>query len=153
MTRIRFSILMGAAALNLPAAAIAQAQGVKPGQWETTVTVTSVEMPGVYARQADAMRGKVTKRMHCITPEAAARDPQDVMGSSKTCKVTHHSMALGRLSSEMVCRHGPGTMTATSTGSYTPDKFSTTGRAVSTGSPPMTMTTTSVGRRVGSCQK
>ena len=137
------------AALALPAAAFAQ---VTPGKWEIVTTVTSVDMPGAPPFVAAMMKGKPIKVSHCLTPEEAARGPQDMMKSRKECTFTRYSMAGGKLDSVMVCQQGGGTMTATSTGSFTPTSFTSSGRTVMTGSQPMTLTATAVGTRVGDCK-
>lgn len=137
-------------ALALPCAAEAQ---VAPGQWEIAMTIKSIEMPGAPAGVAAMMAGKTRTIKQCITPEQAARGPQEMLKTSKTCAFTRYSMAGGKLSSEMVCKQNGMTMTATSTGNYTPTSFNAVGRSVSTGQMPMTVTSTAAGRRVGDCKK
>ena len=132
--------------------ALAAAQSVTPGKWEITNTVESMDMPGAPPGIAAMMKGHPIKVSHCVTPEEAARGPQDMMKSRKECQFTRYSMAGGKLSSEMVCKQGGGTMTAVSTGSVTATSFTTSARTVMTGSQPMTMSGTWVGRRVGDCK-
>ncbi len=146
-------IAVGVLALAAPVAAQAQSAGINPGQWEIAVTINSMDMPGAPPAIANMMKGKTTKVKHCITPEEAARGPQELLKSDKSCTFTRYSMTGGALSSEMVCKQGGGMMTATTTGSFTPDSFTATGRTVSTGGMPMTMTSTSVGQRVGDCKR
>lgn len=142
-------VAMGVAAL-VPAAAVAQ---VTPGQWEIAVTIDSVDMPGQPPMVANMMKGRTTKVKHCITPEEAARGPQDMMKANKACTFTRYSMVGGKLSSEMTCKTGEGVMTSVSSGSFTPTSFTTTGRTVQTGQMAMTMTSRSTGRLVGPCRK
>ncbi len=142
------------ALLALPGIAHGQASGVQPGQWEIAVTVQSIDMPGAPPGIAQMMAGKTTKVKHCITPEEASRGPQDMLKSNKSCSFTRYSMAGGKLSSQMVCKQSGGTMTATSTGSFTPTSFTANGRSVTTGGGmPMTVTATTVGKRIGDCRK
>ena len=151
----RKSIATGAAALAVAigaGAALAQGAGVQPGRWEIAITINSVEMKGVPPGIAKMMIGKTTRVRHCITPEAAARGPQDLLKSDKSCVFTRYSMVGGRLDSAMSCRQGGGTMTAVSTGTFTPTGFTATGRSVSSGEMATTMTSTSVGRRIGDCR-
>ena len=131
--------------------ALAQASGIQPGQWETTVTIDSMEMPGAPAGIAKMMVGKTTRVTHCMTAEEAARGPQEMLKSNKSCTFTRYSMAGGRIDSEMTCKQGAQTTIAVSTGSFTPTSFTAKGRMVSTGQMATTMTMTSVGRRVGDC--
>lgn len=137
----------------MPAAVFAQGAGVTPGQWEIAVTINSVNVPGQPDTIAKMMTGKTTKVTHCITPEEAARGPQDMMKTNKECKFTRYSMVGGKMNSEMVCNMGSGTMTAVSSGSFTPTSFSSTSRAVQTGPMTMTMNSSSTGRLVGPCKK
>ncbi len=132
--------------------ALAAAQSVTPGKWEITTTVQSMEMPGAPPGIAAMMKGRPIRVTHCLTAEEAAKGPQEMMKSRKECQFTRYSMSGGKLSSEMVCRQGGGTMTATSTGSFSPTDFTTSGRSVMTGSQPMTLTATTVGHRIGDCK-
>ena len=151
---MKFLFSVGAMTLLATSAVVlAQGAGVTPGKWEIAVTINSVTMPGQPDEIARMMTGKTTKVTHCITPEEAARGPQDMLKSSKECKFTKYSMVGGKLSSEMVCQMGSGTMTAVSSGSFSPTGFTTTGRSVTTGAMSMTMTSTSVGRLLGPCKK
>jgi hypothetical protein len=147
MTGVGKWILAGACAL--PLAAQAQGTGIEPGAWEVAVTITSLDMPSAPPAIANMLRGRTTKVSHCLTPEEAARGPQDMLKTNKSCAFTRYSMTRGQLSSEMVCQQAGSQITAVSTGSFTPTSFSATGQSVSTGSMPMTMTSTSVGQRVG----
>lgn len=137
------------AAAGLGAPALAQ---VTPGKWEIVTTVNSVDMPGAPPFVANMMKGKPIKVSHCLTPEEAARGPQDMMKARKECTFTRYSMAGGKLDSVMVCQQGGGTMTATSSGSFTPTSFTSSARTVMTGAQQMTMTATAVGTRVGDCK-
>ncbi len=151
MTGLGNYLLMGCAALALALPAQA-APGIQPGEWEIAVTINSVDMPGAPAGVANMMRGKTTTIRHCITPADAARGPQDMMKSDRTCTFTRYSMTGGQLSSEMTCVRRNMTITATSSGSFTPVSFTATGRSVATGGMTMTTTSTTTGRRVGDCK-
>ena len=108
----------------LPAIAGAQ---VTPGQWQTTATVESVEMPGAPPQIAQMMRGRMGGGPHvmsyCITPEQAAQGPKEMFKNNPSCRFTSFSMSGGKISTEMVCSQNGGTMTARATGSYTPTSF------------------------------
>jgi hypothetical protein len=132
--------------------ALASAEAIQPGQWDIVTTVQSVEMPGAPPQIAAMMKGKPVRVSQCITPADAAKGPQEMMKSNKQCRFTRYSMAGGKLSSEMVCDQRGGTMTATSTGSFTPTGFTATGRTVITGAQKMTLTATTVGKRLGACK-
>lgn len=142
-----------AACTILAAPLSVQAAGpIQPGQWEIAVTVDSADMPGAPPAVAKMMVGRTTRLQQCVTPEDAARGPQDMLNSDKNCTFTKYSMAGGKLNSEMTCKRGGSTVTATSTGSFTPTSFTATGRSVVSGQMPMTMTATTSGKRVGDCK-
>lgn len=139
--------------LAVPGLALAQSSPVTPGQWDIAVTINTVEAPGAPPFIARMMQGKTTRVKHCITAADAARGPQDMLKSSKTCTFTKYSMANGRLDSAMTCTSGGQTTTSTSTGSFTPTSFSAQGRSVTSGgSMPMTVTSTTSGKLVGACK-
>lgn len=136
---------------TLPATATAQT--VQPGMWETSITTDSVEMADAPPGMAQAMRGRTVKTKNCITPEQAARGPQDMLKADKSCKFARYTVAGGRLSSEMTCNSHGMKMTATSTGTFTPTSFAMKGRTVMTGDMAMTVSSTITGRRLGPCGK
>ena len=137
--------------MTRPGAARA-APGVTPGLWEIAVTINSADMPGAPAAIAKMMVGKTVTVKHCITPEDAARGPQDMLKSDKSCVFTKYSMAGGKLNSEMTCTRGGSTVTAVSSGSFTPTSFTATGRSTVSGQMPMTTNATTVGKRIGDCK-
>lgn len=146
---------MTLACVALPASAVAQGAGIMPGEWDIAVTMNSVEMPGQPRAVTQMMVGKTNHVRHCITAADAARGPQDLMKAAKGCTFTRYTMIGGKLSSEMSCSQpGGGTMTAVSSGSFTPTGFTTTGRSMMTGNGmAMKMTSTTVGKRLGPCKK
>ena len=143
------SALAGLTAPN--STALAQSSGVSPGQWEIAVTIDSMTMQGAPAGIAQMMVGKTTRVKHCLTPTEAARGPQDLIRTDKSCVFSRYAMTGGKLSSEMACKRGGGAMTTSSSGSFTATGFTVIGRSASTGAMPMTMTATSIGRRIGAC--
>lgn len=130
---------------------IASAQ-ITPGKWDIVTTMSSIDMPGAPPGIAAMMKGRPTKVSHCITPEEATRGPQEMLKARKECRFTRYTMAGGKFDSVMTCQQNGATMTAASTGSFTATGFTTTSRTVMTGAHAMTMTATSVGKRVGDCK-
>ncbi|MGA1799382.1 DUF3617 domain-containing protein [Sphingomonas sp. 4RDLI-65] len=144
--------LLAVIAATLPALALAQSSGVQPGLWEIAVTIDTVDMPGAPAFVANMMRGKTTKVKHCITPADAARGPQVLMQTNKSCVFDKYSMVGGKLASDMTCTSSGQVTRMTSTGSFTPTSYTSAGRSVVTGGMPMTMTSRSTGRLIGACK-
>lgn len=131
-------------------AAAAQAQ-VRPGLWEASVTVQSIDIPGAPPQVARMMGGRTTRQSYCLTPEQAAKGPQEMLKQNPSCRFTKYSMSGGSISTEMSCTQDGGTMIARSTGSYTPTSFSVTSSAAMSGKTSMRMTSSSTGRRLGDC--
>jgi len=130
--------------------AVAQAQ-VQPGQWEASVTVQSIDMPGAPPQVAAMMKGKTTRQTYCITPEQAAKGPQEMLKQNPSCRFTRYSMTGGVISTAMTCTQNGGTMTAQANGRYTATSFNVSSTAVVSGSMKMRMTSSSTGRRIGPC--
>lgn len=137
------------AALLVPAPALAQ---VTPGQWTTTLTFATVDMPGAPPAIINMMRGRKFTTKHCLTAAEAARGPQDMLKSDKSCHFARYAMTGGKVSSEMICTHGGQTITMTTAGTFTSTSFAATSRTVTTGTQPMTTTTSVVGTRTGDCK-
>lgn len=148
----RHASLIFASVLIAGSAAHAQ---VQPGQWETVVTVKSVDMPGAPPQVAQMMRqrmgGAPTRSRYCITPEQAAKGPQEMLKQNSSCKFSKYAVTGGVIATEMTCTQGGGTMTARANGSYTPNSFSVTSSAVMSGQMSMRIATTSTGKRLGPC--
>ncbi|MES2497001.1 MAG: DUF3617 domain-containing protein [Pseudomonadota bacterium] len=128
----------------------AQAQ-VQPGQWEASVTVRSIDMPGAPPQVVAMMKGKTTRQTYCLTAEQAAKGPQEMLKQNPSCRFTKYSMAGGAISTSMICSQNGATMNAQANGSYTATSFNVTSTAVMSGQMSMKMTSTSSGRRLGPC--
>lgn len=146
---------MFAGLLIMPAAAQAQ---VTPGQWETVVTIKSMEMPGAPPQVAQMMKsrmagGKPTRTSYCVTAEDAKRGPQEMFKQNPSCRFTKFSMTGGTISTEMTCKQEGGTMTARSSGSYTAKAFNVNSSVAMSGRMSMKMSSSNVGRWLGPCKK
>jgi hypothetical protein len=145
---------MFAGLLFVPFAAAAQ---VTPGQWETTVTIKSMDMPGAPPQVAQMMKsrmagGKPTRTSYCVTPEQAAKGPQEMLKQNPSCRFTKFSMAGGKIATEMTCKQDGGTMTAKSSGSYTAKAFNVNSNVAMSGQMSMRMASSNVGRWLGPCK-
>lgn len=136
--------------LSVPVAAQAAAT-ITPGMWESTSTVTAIDMPGMPPGALAAMKKPHSIR-HCITPAEAAQGPRELMKRSKTCRFSRFSMVGGILDAQMECDGGGGAMTMHTHGSYTPTSFHTTGSMTMAGPRAMKMTVAGSGRLIGSCK-
>ena len=102
---MRTIAIFSAAALICVAAPASAAQGLQPGEWQFTQTLTSPMLPG-----PQTMTSK-----HCVKPEEG-KDPGKVMAEQdrkSDCKLTKSKLAGSRYDWEMACgngMHGKGVM-------------------------------------------
>jgi hypothetical protein len=150
--RLKTKIAALALAAALAPAAVAQDAGVQPGEWEIAVTVDAMDMQGAPAAAANLLVGKTATAHTCLTADDAAKGPKKLLESSKACSFERYSMEGGKLSGEMVCLKGEKEMRVLTEGRYTPTSFRATGKAAVAGDNPMTMDSTSVGKRIGDCK-
>jgi len=111
----------------------AQAGGmfIKPGRWESKVSVLDVQMPGMPPQMADRIKqtmATVNERdttATCVS-EADAKKPREdfFAGKSKNCRYDHFTMSGGKIDAAMTCSGERGTsMSMTMTGTYSPDHY------------------------------
>lgn len=133
-----------------PAAAVK----LQPGQWETTVEVTSMEMSDK-SPAPPGLIGKKTTVSNCVTA-AQAEKPESALftGSSGSCKYDSFYMSDGRLSSNMTCSQ-PGKSGNSQTlvdGSYTATTFeANVDTQTYTGSHDFKLDGKVSGHRIGEC--
>lgn len=144
------------------AEAASGAAKLQPGQWETKVEVSDIQMPGVPAAVAETVKGSMkgaanTTITNCITPEEAERPQGRVFGgASDQCRYDHFEMRGGRMSAKMVCQdaNSGGGMTMTSAGTFTATSFAVSNdMEMKGGAQAMTMKARVTGRRLGECPK
>lgn len=144
-----------------------KAQGamkLRPGQWEITIDMGKLDLPGAPPEVARAVGEAVTKNSrritHCLTQEEADRPPADIVagGSSDQCRYESFSMVGGRMDGTMVCngQDRPGETRMTMAGTYSPVQYAVDMDMKITAPPgigvgTMTMTAKTSGRRVGEC--
>ena len=130
----------------------ATAQIIEPGKWEMVTTPISMDMPGMPPALVARMRGRPITLSLCVTPDQARLGPRALAKASKNCRYTRFDARGSRIDSQMVCTEPTGTITATATGNFTPTRFATSGRTVTTGRRRMVVTSHTDGRRVGNCR-
>lgn len=122
---------------------------VTPGQWQSTVTVDSMSMPGVPASALAAMKRQPMTTSYCLTPQEAEADPRKILAADKSCKMDRFSFTGGRIESAMTCKTEQGPATITMTGTYTPTSYA---MASTMKSGPMTMSSRVTAKRLGPCK-
>lgn len=132
---------------------VALAQAIEPGWWEVENRIAAADMPGAPAGAAERLRGRTQTARRCLTLAEAARGPQDMMRADPGCRIVRYSRKAGRIDGQMICKDAAGTLTATTTGRFTPTSFTSTARLVRKGGGSMAMTIVTTGKRTGSCAK
>lgn len=132
---------------------------IKPGEWESTVTIEDISMPGMPAGAAAKMKdmvasGRVTKT--CVSPEEVKKpDPEFFAGTDK-CRYDHFNMGGGTIDAEMHCAQNGGTQVMQLNGSYSPETYTMhmSSKAEGEGQGPaanMTMKMKVEAKRIGEC--
>ena len=132
---------------------------VRPGLWESKVTIEEMSMPGMPAEMASKMPsfgGRVETGQSCLTAEEAKRPKEDFFaGDNKNCRYDHFTMAGGKIDAAMKCTVEQASQTMTMKGSYTPDTYnmqmSMTAQGGQGYDAGMTMRMRVDARRVGEC--
>lgn len=136
---------------------------VRAGKWQTSVTIDSMDAPGMPPEASQTMKSMSAKAHvvdSCLTPEEAKKPtPEMFSGNSDRCRYENFAMAGGKIDMTMRCAgagpNGNVGQTMKMTGTYDPDSYhmamiSTT----DTGAPemgPMTMKMHLDAKRLGEC--
>jgi hypothetical protein len=112
--------------LVLCAACSGSAVSLQPGQWETTIQFSSIEVPGAPEAQLAPMRammGQPRTVAACMTPEEAANPTSKMMsqeGAAQNCQYTENVFSGGTIRVHGTCpMPRGGTMTMNWDGTYT----------------------------------
>jgi hypothetical protein len=150
---MRFAILLAAAALPLAACnkqpqvnekdasveEVAQkvresagdAAFVRPGLWESKVTIEQFDVPGMPAEMVQRMKTMMAERQEhgfqtCLTAEDVKRPKEDFFaGKNKECRYEHFTMGGGKIDAAMQCggKEDDGTQVMQMAGTYSPDSY------------------------------
>lgn len=112
-----------AAAILLPIAGPALAESkVLPGQWQSTMIVEEMQMPGIPPEVAAMVKGRPTTVTYCLTPEEARSNPEKMM-TQDDCTVVRFGFEGGAIDAAFTCKTDMGPATMTMAGSYTPESY------------------------------
>ncbi len=132
---------------------------IRAGKWQTSVTIDSIDAPGMPPAAKSQIRANAQTVGSCVTPEQAKKPtPEMFSGDRGNCRYDRFAMGGGKLDMVMRCSggHAMGVgSTMTMTGTYDPDNYhmSMTSKT-ETGAPdmgPMTMKMHLDARRIGEC--
>jgi hypothetical protein len=131
---------------------------LRPGQWETTTQILSMEAPGVPAEATKAVTDEKTTVATCITPEQAAKPDASFLSGQQgaNCSYSDFDMSGGKVRGRISCQNkdAPGSMTMAMSGTYAEEEYDFGMDMELRGDAPgqsMTMKARTSGRRVGEC--
>ncbi len=101
---------------------------VRPGRWESKVTIEEMMIPGMSAeasREMSAgMQGRVQTSFSCLSEEEAKRPKEDFFtGENKNCRYDRFTMAGGKIDAVMKCTQEGASHTMTMQGNYSPTTY------------------------------
>ena len=102
---------------------------VRPGQWQSTVTIDQLEVPGMPPEVARRMKTMMAEQQahsfrSCLTKEDVQRPKEDFFaGKNKECRYERFTMGGGKIDAVMHCGKGGATQTMQMAGTYSPDKY------------------------------
>ncbi|WP_380872992.1 hypothetical protein ACFB49_38830 [Sphingomonas sp. DBB INV C78] len=143
-----------------PAPKVAEIK-LKPGAWDATTEIVSMEIAGLDPAMFKGNVGRKTEFKNCVTPEQAERPPADFFAhpdvKNGNCKSERFAMAGGKLDAEILCQAAQGQgaggpMRMTMAGNYGPDAYDMTVTMNGEGGPnggAMKMVVRSSGKHVG----
>jgi hypothetical protein len=103
---------------------------VRPGRWESKVTVEQFDIPGMPAEMAQRMKSMMAEKQEhgfvsCLTPEDVKRPKEDFFaGKNKECRYDHFTMGGGKIDALMRCDGKSGSAPVMQmAGTYSPDSY------------------------------
>ena len=123
---MRYSIAAAPALLLAACGGGEESVQLQPGQWETTVQFSSIEMPGAPEAALAQMRQMLNQpqtQSQCITPEQAANPSGNMVnpGGEANCEFTENTFAGGEINVQGTCpQPGQGNVQMSMEGNYTP---------------------------------
>ena len=103
---------------------------VRPGLWQSKVTIEQLDMPGMPPEMAGRMKTMMAQNQAhgfktCLTPEDVAKPKEDFFaGKNNECRYDHFTMGGGKIDAAMHCGGGKnGTQVMAMAGTYSPDSY------------------------------
>ncbi len=136
---------------------------VRPGLWESKVTIEKFDVPGMPPEMAQRMKTMMAENQEhgfqtCLTPEDVKKPKEDFFaGKDNNCRYEHFTMGGGKIDAAMQCggKDG-GSQLMRMAGTYSPDSYQMqTSMDMKGGSGPegaMTMAMRVEAKRVGECK-
>lgn len=102
---------------------------VRPGLWESKVTIEQLDVPGMPPEMAGRMKSMMAeKQVHgsrnCLTPEDVKQPKEDFFaGQNKQCRYDHFTMGGGKIDAVMRCGAKGASQVMQMAGTYSPDSY------------------------------
>ena len=114
---------------------------VNPGQWKQTVTMVSIDAPGMPPEAKAMMQqamGQAQVHNVCLSAEQAKSPKEDFFaGADKNCRYEHFNWGGGKIDLKLKCEHPNASQTMELAGTYEPKRYSMTMTATNEGSGPV----------------
>jgi hypothetical protein len=133
---------------------------VRPGLWQSKVTIEQLDMPGMPPDMAQRMKATMAARQGqafeaCLTADDVAKPKEDFFaGGNNQCRYEHFTMGGGKIDAIMHCGKDQGSQTMKMAGTYSPDSYALQMANTfqsSSDQPAMQMQMRVDARRVGEC--
>lgn len=148
------------------AAKVREASGsgsfVRPGEWESKVTIENFEIPGMPPEAVKQMRAAVAQNQQqnfssCLTQEDVKQPKGKFFTGNEQCRYDHFTMGDGKIDASMRCPAGQGmTQVMTMNGTYAPETYdmrmTMTGEGAQGPAGQMKMAMRVQSKRVGECK-
>jgi hypothetical protein len=116
-------------------AEVSKAEGtIRPGQWQSTMTIQEMDMPGMPPETQDQMK--------------------KMFAGNDQCRYDHFTMGGGKIDAQMHCNQQGTTQTMTMAGTYGPESYAMQMTSKTEGGPagePMSMKMKVEAKRIGEC--
>jgi hypothetical protein len=102
---------------------------VRPGKWQSQITVEEISMPGIPPEMAQQMKAMIAQREkqsaeQCLTEENARRPKEEFFaGKNNACRYDHFKMGGGKIDAKMRCQASGVTQIMEMDGTYSPESY------------------------------
>lgn len=102
---------------------------VRPGEWQSNVTIEAFEIPGMPPEAVKRMKSLAAQNKQndfktCLTVEDVKQPKGKFFTGNEQCRYDHFTMGGGKIDAAMRCPSGQGmTQVMTMQGTYSPDEY------------------------------
>lgn len=137
---------------------VSKAEGtIRPGKWQSTMTIEDMSMPGMPPEAQAQMKKMVAQQRvteSCVTPEEAANPNPKMFAGNDQCRYDHFKMGGGEIDAAMHCSQQGMSQQMTMNGTYGPDSYAMHMTSSTRGGPAdetMSMKMKVEAKRIGEC--